>query len=58
MLIFERLFLPQKWWLVATFSETNTVSSKKYVVKKGMKNSKSFKNFEFIWLHYYAFGLH
>ena len=57
MLIFERFFLPQKW-LVATFSETNTVSSKKYVVKKGMKNSKSFKNFEFIWLHYYAFGLH
>ena len=37
--------------MVATFSDTSAVISKKYVVKQGMNNSKSFKNYELIWSH-------
>ena len=36
--------------MVATFSETSAVTSEKYVVKQGMNKSKSFKNFELIWM--------
>ena len=43
MLICEG-FLPLKWRMVATFSETSAVTSIKYVVKQGMNNSKSFKS--------------
>ena len=42
---FGRGFLPLKWWMLATFSETNAVTFKKNVVKQGI-NSKSFKNYE------------
>ena len=44
--------------MVASFSETSAASSKKYVVKQGMKNLKSFKNYEWIWEHYFLFTLH
>ena len=37
--------------MVATFSETSAVASKKYVVKQGMNNLKSFKNYKLIWSH-------
>ena len=37
--------------MVATFSETSAVTSKKDVVKQGMKNSKSFKNYELYLSH-------
>ena len=37
--------------MVAAFSETSTVTSEKDVVKQGMKNSKSFKNYELYWSH-------
>ena len=57
MLIFEE-FLRLKWQTVATFSETGPASTKKYLIKKGTKNSKSFKNYEFIWSHYFVFALH
>ena len=39
-------FLPLKWQIVAAFSETSAVTSKKDIVKQGMNNSKSFKNYE------------
>ena len=32
--------------MVANFSETSAVTSKKDVVKQGMNNSESFKNYE------------
>ena len=57
MLIFAE-FLRLKWQTVATFSETGPASTKKYLIKKGTKNSKSFKNYEFIWSHYFVFALH
>ena len=37
--------------MVAAFSETSTVTSKKEVVKQGMNNSESFKNYELYWSH-------
>ena len=58
MLIFEG-FLPLKWKTVAaTFSEMSAVTSEKYVVKQGMNNSKSFKNYELVWSHSSVFALH
>ena len=55
MLIFE-FFLPLKWQIVANFSKTSAVTFKKYVVKQGMNNSKSFKNYELIWSHFPVFA--
>ena len=40
-----------------TFCETSAASSKQYVVKQGMENSTSFKNYELIWSHYFSFTL-
>ena len=37
--------------MVATFGETSADISKKDVVKQGMNNSKSFKNYELNWSH-------
>ena len=42
---FGRGFLPLKWSMLATFSETNAVTFKKFVVKQVI-NSESFKNSE------------
>ena len=44
--------------MVANFSETSAFTSKKDVVKQGMNNSKSFKNYELIWSHSSVFALH
>ena len=57
MLIFEG-FLRLTWQVVATFNEASAASSKKYVVNQGMKNSKSFKNYELIWSHCSIFALY
>ena len=43
--------------MVAAFSETSTVTSKKDVVKQGMNNSKSFKNYELYLSHSSIFAL-
>ena len=32
--------------MVATFSETSAITSKKYAVRQGMDSSKSFKSYE------------
>ena len=37
--------------MVATFSEMSAATSKKDLVKQGMNNSKSFKNYELNWSH-------
>ena len=44
--------------MVATFNEMSAVTPENYVVKQGMNNSKSFKNYELIWSHSSAFTLH
>ena len=44
--------------MVANFSQTGAVTSEKVVVKQGMNNSKSFKNYELIWSHSSVFDLH
>ena len=43
--------------MVATFSETSAVASKKDVVKQGINNSKSFKNYEMYFSHSSIFAL-
>ena len=44
--------------MVATFNEMSAVTPQNYVVKQGMNNSKSFKNYELIRLHPSVFALH
>ena len=43
--------------MMATFNETSAVTSKKDLVKQGINNSKSYKNYELNWWHSSIFGL-
>ena len=43
--------------MVATFGEASAVTSKKDIVKEGMSNSKSFKNYELYLSHSFIFAL-
>ena len=52
MLIFEAIFTSKM-----ANGETTAVTSRKYVAKKGMNNSKSFKKYEVFWSHSSVFAL-
>ena len=50
-------FLSLKKTLVATFNETCTVISRKYVFEEGMNVLKSSEKHKLLWSHFYVFAL-